>query len=123
MNIKKIKFISIAGATNGSYLVNLINRFDLKLFLSPAILEELPQNCKKIKDLDERWKNAIHYSSNIERKYFFIAASFDVIVPNQSSTLPDVNHDNKHYALLLQDGHLSALSGAAKAVAKLALYD
>jgi hypothetical protein len=123
MNISKIKFISIAGAVNGSYLVNLIKRFGLNFFINPLVSEELSINCKKIKELDERWKNSFRNSSNIKRKYFFIAASFDYIVPNESSTLPDINHDNTHYALLLKDGHLSALSGSAKATAKLIIYD
>ena len=124
-SIKRVKFVSIVGACQGSRLVNLanslgcawINRtFGINWPLTRAISDEMPCESDRNKRLNQDWANTCQA---VPSRYSFIASPFDVLVPNNDSTLLEVGNLSKRYAFAHEYGHNSIVRPVAKAVAHL----
>lgn len=120
-NIKKIKFVSIVGACQGSSLVNLANRCKLSCLVSRNIAEEMPVDSARNKQLNSEWEAGLKKSSEVKSKvkheYTFIASPHDWQVPNYNSTLLDIKGQETRYAIIKGHGHNSIVNAAAEAVA------
>ena len=121
-NIKKIHFVSIVGACNGSSTADLANKLGLSFLVSKAISEEMPTRSARSIQLNNDWINSFNNCTNINREYTFIASPHDFHVPNKSSTLMEVPAQANvitRYAIILNHGHLSIVDAVAKSITDL----
>lgn len=120
--IKKIRFISIVGATNGSSLASLAKKLHLSCFMSKNIAEEMPVNSERFKKLNKKC-DIINLVRKPARDYTFIASPHDWQVPNYNSTLLDIKHANAKYAIVPNHGHNSIVNAVSKTVASIILQN
>jgi hypothetical protein len=117
MSIKKLKFISIVGACQGSSLVDLAKKCHLSWLLRKNIAEEMPKDSARSQQLNKDWRGAL--SQGPQKEHTFIAAAQDWIVPNHDSSLLD-GVEGARYAIVPNHGHNSAVNAVAAAVATIA---
>jgi hypothetical protein len=118
-NIKKINIISIAGACQGSYVVNVANMLSLKCLINPFIYSEMSTNSIRTRKLNEDWLVGLENTPEVSRRYYFIAGSHDWLVPNYDSTLFDVPDGLGFYTIFPGHGHLSIVDESAELVSDL----
>jgi hypothetical protein len=116
VNIKKIRFISIAGACKGSSLVNHANKAGLSWLISKNISEEMPTQSNRNHRLDQDWVEGL--SKGPSREYTFIASPHDWQVTNYDSSLMTVENKKVRYAIVPGHGHNSIVNAVGKTVAE-----
>jgi dienelactone hydrolase len=112
-NIKKFRFVSVAGACKGSSLADLAHKFHLSWVMKKHISKEMPVSSKR----NARLNKDLAQPAPFSRSYTFIAAPHDWEVPNYTSTLMDAPGVQARYAIVPGQGHRSVEIRAAKAVA------
>jgi hypothetical protein len=115
-NIKKLRFVSIVGACQGSSLANLANKVGLSRSMSQNISEEMPKDSERIQRLNQDWKDGL--SKGPRREYTFIASPHDWQVTNYDSTLMEIEGHYARYAIIPGHGHNSIVNAVAKPVAE-----
>jgi hypothetical protein len=120
-NVHNVKVISIVGAWNGSALVNLARKLHLTWLMKKPIAEEMPVDSAHCQKSEAEWYKAHVVFSKCKREYFFLATrpGHDDLVPNYSSTLPDVGSDKAHYAVVSGHGHNSIVPAVTNAIAQI----
>lgn len=120
--IKKLRFISVVGAYNGSSMASVARKFGLlsRPFISSTIVKEMAPNSESIISLQKASERAQKETALGDREYFFIASppGLDWLVPDLSSTLPKIDH-TAHYGIVPGNGHHSIVKATAKAIADL----
>lgn len=119
-SIKKIHFISVVGACQGSSLVNWMARLHLSWLVGKNIREEMAVDSPRNQQLNAEWMSSL--TTSALKEYTFIASPHDLTVPNYDSTLaavPSLPGITARYALLPGHGHHSMQEAAAKAVAEI----
>lgn len=119
--IKQINTISIIGANQGSYLMNIVKKIPLFWpFLSKALAEEMPVGSPFNERLNQQLSTLS--SCGIPHRYTFLAGPHDWIVPNYSSTLMPVPEGiEARYALMPGYGHGELASDHAEMISDFAL--
>lgn len=118
-NVKKMRLISIVGATRGSVAANLANVVQFPWLMSKNIACEMPTDSERTVQLHMDWLAGHQSHPDIERDYTFIASPHDWMVPNYDSTLAEVNKYKARYALVPGHGHCSIVDAVAATVAEL----
>jgi dienelactone hydrolase len=121
VNVKKIKFVSIVGACQGSSLVNLAKKIKLSCCMSSSISDEMAIDPERNKQLNKDWEESFKNSPSVEKECTFFAAPHDWMVPNYSSTLLEVPHKSTRYAIVKGHGHNSIVQAVTNAAAKIIL--
>lgn len=118
-NVKKIKFVSIAGACQGSKMVNIANSLHLNCMLNESISIEMATDSERTLRLNDEWLEGIRMTPGVDRQYNFIAASDDWLVPNYDSSLYEVPSGLGRYTIIPGHGHLSIVDESATIVSQL----
>jgi len=117
--LKKVHVISIAGAAQGSSLINVARKMHLCWLFSKPIAQEMPTDSARTQQLTQWLQNLP--TSGIPHQYTFLASPHDWTVPNYSSTLMSMPQGvSTKYALIEGQDHCSITRTQAKAISQLA---
>jgi hypothetical protein len=106
--IKHLKFISIVGACNGSWLVTLAIKLHISWILPKNIAKEMATDSERFERLKIEDEQAKKKSAKLKRDYTFIASPHDWQVPNYDSSLMEMTGvEEVRYSIVPNHGHNS----------------